>query len=458
MPVYQSQSRKRGRSRPRLKLRIVWFRPMWPTRDSSNVSRIERIQESSRRKLGGLGSRLLMLIGSWYYVPARVYQVGSCLSCSSVRAWAISLTTSVLVSGNGEHERHASQPTREAEAKTLRDREIRRRSSHQSRPTTRTDRPDLHRRSTVKVNGPRSPMPKSPRDGQGHYTTPIRSPVPMRSPQTPGLPWSTANEPTPRAPAVGMGMGTIKLAPPVADVLKWAAEVPLPLTPATPAGFPTGTGTTGHAYVHSQQPQTVRTAPVSPRTRAPGVNGHKTPGKGSAAVDQEFLDNMVQRLSGLDSELESPPFSRLSSSTVRNLDRLGGSAAGAGTKGSPTTNTGRPGKMQNVFRMMKDKENQPNSQGGQDPALRRKRSVFDNSNKENRQSTHAPSTIGGEEYGKEKGKEKEKENRKSVYAPGAFTTPLDTKFGQNLPGGMKDANRKGQRRESSPHPCAGDES
>lgn len=323
---------------------------------------------------------------------------------------------------------------------------------------------------------PRSPAQAHPHT-DGHYSTPLRSPVPMRSPQTPGpsgLPWSSANEQTPRAiPMHVQGHGTVKLAPPMAaDVLRWAADVPLPLTPATPAGFTQGTP--GHAYIQPKQQQqlrTTRTAPASPRTRAagPGPGADRTPGIGSAAVDQDFLDSMVQRLTGLENaELAQPPFSQISNSTMRNLDRLGGTspyqplrrrgsppppAAGGREKSSGSPNpSGRPtgGKMQNVFRMIKDKENQNQGQGGE-PALRRKRSVFGtgSANKENRLSSHGPPlpSIGGEEYGKDRDRDRD---RKSVYAPGAFATPLDTKFGQNVPGGMKDANRKGTRRESLP--------
>jgi hypothetical protein len=91
-------------------------------------------------------------------------------------------------------------------------RALKRRSSHQPATSSRPPPPELNRRSTVihklekeerKVNGPRSPMPKTPALPQGHehahtrrdhtrqgnYTTPLRSPQPMRSPQTPATYW-----------------------------------------------------------------------------------------------------------------------------------------------------------------------------------------------------------------------------------------------------------------------------
>lgn len=389
-----------------------------------------------------------------------------------------------------DHDRVPSHSQTQTQTQAEAARALKRRSSHQPATSSRPAAPELHRRSTVihthnrettqererererRVNGPRSPMPNTPAmpSHNDHYNTPLRTPQPMRSPQTPGATWQDYNV-TPRAGG---------LAPPMADVLRWAAEVPLPVTPATPgSGFPrqanNGQGyqeRMGTAQIQRRAESPPRrhayataTAPPSPRSHTPtNLVVNRTPGRSksrdrsSAVVDQEFLEH-VQKLTVLHSELESPPFSKLSSSTIRNLDRLGTSTSVSGLprrrgsplpapmplgKGSPGSGPGRTGKMPNVFRMMNNKENQPLP--GAEPVLRRKRSVF-GTNKE-----------------KDKDKDKDKENRNSTYGNGhstlpipsnladrkpvyasTFATPLDTKFGQNVPGGMDNGNRKPRR-------------
>lgn len=350
-------------------------------------------------------------------------------------------------------------------------RALKRRSSHQPATSSRPQPPELNRRSTVihklekeekKVNGPRSPMPKTPAlpqsqnhsrqgTGQENYTTPLRSPQPMRSPQTPGAVWHDF-ENTPKAPVAG------GLAVPTADVVKWAANVPLPNTPLT-GGFtrftnPHGNGVnvpsstyrpppprTDYGQLHPQ-PQ----PPASPRSHTPtqkpvhvpipSPSPNRTPRKrASAVVDQAFLDD-IQRLAEMHSELDTPPFSKLHSSTRRNLDRLGSSISQSGLPRKRDPSPAKP-KMGNVFRLMKDKENQPTV--GVEPVLRRKRSVFGGREKERdkenrRESTYATVSGGG-------GGE-----RKSVY--GTFNQPLDSQF-KNVPGGLNDGNRR-PRRESFP--------
>jgi hypothetical protein len=339
-------------------------------------------------------------------------------------------------------------------------RALKRRSSHQPATSSRPQPPELHRRSTVihklekeekerererRVNGPRSPMPKTPALPQGdHYTTPLRSPQPMRSPQTPGAVWHDF-ETTPRAPAVHPAGGLVV---PTADVVKWAANVPLPNTPVT-GGFTRFTNVHGNAAIPSStyRPPPPRTDYGPPRSHtptqtqakvpAPAPSPNRTPRKRtSAVVDQAFLDD-IQRLTEINSELDTPPFSKLHSSTRRNLDRLSTSISQSGI---PRRRNPSPAKkMGNVFRMMKDKENQNQPTQGE-PVLRRKRSVFGGRDKEKekdkenrRESTYA--TVGGSG---------EKE-RKSVY--GTFNQPLDTQFAQNTPGGLSDGNRR-PRRES----------
>jgi hypothetical protein len=335
-------------------------------------------------------------------------------------------------------------------------RALKRRSSHQPATSSRPQPPELNRRSTVihkiekeerKVHGPRSRMPKTPALPQGHahtrrqgtqdhYTTPLRSPQPTRSPQTPGTNWNEY-EHTPRAPAPSGG-----LVVPTADVAKWAANVPLPNTPIT-GGFTRFTNPHGNGVnvpSSTYRPPPPRTdygpPPASPRshtpTKKPGPSPNRTPRKrASAVVDQAFLDD-IQRLAEINSELDTPPFSKLHSSTRRNLDRLSTSISQSGI---PRRRDASPakGKMGNVFRLMKDKENGP-----AEPVLRRKRSVFGGRDKERdkenrRESTYATVSSGG-------GAE-----RKSVY--GTFNEPLDTQF-KNVPGGLSDGNRR-PRREST---------
>jgi len=339
-------------------------------------------------------------------------------------------------------------------------RALKRRSSHQPATSSRPQPPELNRRSTVihklekekeererKVNGPRLPMPKTPALPQGdHYTTPLRSPQPMRSPQTPS--WRDI-ENTPRAPVHSGPVGG-GLAVPTADVVKWAANVPLPNTPVT-GGFTRFTNPHGNGVnvpSSTYRPPPPRTdygqPPISPRSNTPiqiqkvPLSPNRTPRKRvSAVVDQAFLDD-VQRLVEVNAELDTPPFSKLHSSTRRNLDRLGTSVS---QSGMPRRRDPSPakGKMGNVFRLMKDKENQPMNPVGQEPVLRRKRSVFGGREKERdkenrRDSAYATVASGGGER-----------ERTSVY--GTFAQPLDVKFGENRPGGLSDANRR-PRRES----------
>jgi hypothetical protein len=390
-----------------------------------------------------------------------------------------------------DHDRVPSHAQVQTQAEMAR--ALKRRSSHQPATSSRPAAPELHRRSTVihthnkettqererererRVNGPRSPMPKTPAmpSHNDHYNTPLRTPQPLRSPQTPGAAWHDYNV-TPRAGG---------LAPPMADVLKWAADVPLPVTPATPGsgfhrppyngqgyhGAPNDNNGLASMQRRAESPPrrhayATAAAPPSPRSHTPtNLVVNRTPGRSksrdrnSAVVDQEFLEH-VQKLTVLNSELESPPFSKLSSSTIRNLDRLGTSTSTSGLprrrgsplpipmplplgKGSPGSGP-RTGKMPNVFRMMKDKENQPVL--GAEPVLRRKRSVFGTNkekdkdkdkDKENRNSTYGHSTLPVPVH---------LVDRKPVYAS-TFATPLDTKFGQNVPGGMDNGNRKPRR-------------
>jgi hypothetical protein len=344
-------------------------------------------------------------------------------------------------------------------------RALKRRSSHQPATSSRPPPPELNRRSTVihkiekeerKVNGPRSPMPKTPALPQGHehahtrrdrdharqgnYTTPLRSPQPMRSPQTPASNWHEY-EHTPRAPAHTGG-----LAVPTADVVKWAANVPLPNTPLT-GGFtrftnPHGNGVNVPSSTYRPPPpRTDYGPPSSPRSQKPAPSPNRTPRKrASAVVDQAFLDD-IQRLAEINSELDTPPFSKLHSSTRRNLDRLSTSISQSGL---PRRRDASPvkGKMGNVFRLM-NKENVPHTGG--EPVLRRKRSVFGGREKEKdkekdkenkRESTYATVSSGAE---------RERE-RKSVY--GTFDEPLDTQF-KNVPGGLSDGNRRARREYSS---------
>jgi len=339
-------------------------------------------------------------------------------------------------------------------------RALKRRSSHQPATSSRPPPPELNRRSTVihkiekeerKVNGPRSPMPKTPALPQGHehtrrdrdrdhtrqanYTTALRSPQPMRSPQTPGATWHDYDN-TPRASAPSGG-----LVVPTADVVKWAANVPLPNTPIT-GGFTRFTNPHGNGVnvpSSTYRPPPPRTdygpPPVSPRshtpTQKPAHSPNRTPRKrASAVVDQAFLDD-IQRLAEINSELDTAPFSKLHSSTRRNLNRLSTSISQSGLPRRRERDASpAKGKMGNVFRLM-NKENVPTTGG--EPVLRRKRSVFGGRDKENRrESTYATVSSGAEK------------ERKSVY--GTFHEPLDTQF-RNVPGGLSDGNRR-PRRES----------
>ena len=337
-------------------------------------------------------------------------------------------------------------------------RALKRRSSHQPATSSRPPPPELNRRSTVihkiekeerKVNGPRSPMPKTPALPQGHehaytrrdharqgnYTTPLRSPQPMRSPQTPASNWHEY-ENTPRATAATGG----GLVVPTADVVKWAANVPLPNTPIT-GGFtrftnPHGNGVNVPSSTYRPPPpRTDYGPPASPRSQKPAPSPNRTPRKrASAIVDQAFLDD-IQRLAEINSELDTPPFSKLHSSTRRNLNRLSTSISQSGLPRKRDVSPANR-KMGNVFRLM-NKENVPTTGG--EPVLRRKRSVFggreQEKDKENkRESAYATVSSGAER------------ERKSVY--GTFNEPLDTQF-KNVPGGLIDGNRR-PRRECSP--------
>jgi hypothetical protein len=88
----------------------VSSRPMWriPIRDSTRGSR-----ERSHRKLGGSGYLLPMLIGSWSYVPARVYQVsppgtvhGAYRSDTDDQFWYLGMGTST-------NDLHPTRPERQ---------------------------------------------------------------------------------------------------------------------------------------------------------------------------------------------------------------------------------------------------------------------------------------------------------------------------------------------------------
>jgi len=261
----------------------------------------------------------------------------------------------------------------------------------------------------------------------------------MRSPQTPATNWHEY-ENTPRAPAPTGG-----LAVPTTDVLKWAANVPLPNTPLT-GGFtrftnPHGNGVNVPSSTYRPPPpRTDYGPPASPRSQKPAPSPNRTPRKrASAVVDQAFLDD-IQRLAEINVELDTPPFSKLHSSTRRNLNRLSTSISQSGL---PRRRDASPakGKMGNVFRLM-NKENVPHGNGK--PVLRRKRSVFGGREKEKerdkenkRESTYATVSSGAE---------RERE-RKSVY--GTFDEPLDTQF-KNVPGGLSEGNRRPRRESSLP--------